>query len=70
MALMATAFAGMVGPLVDAGAVTVMARSVTQEAPWFPQDLTWSTCAPAVAVIWAAIDVPMAVVVLALLSRE
>jgi len=59
-----------VTPPEAAAAVTVMATSVTQTAPWLPQALTWRVCAPVAAGTWASMEEPLTMVVSVLLSSE
>ena len=49
---------------------TVMATSVTQEAPWLPHDFTCNTCAPVGAATAVFTEVAYTIVVLVLLSSE
>jgi len=55
---------------VLAAAVTLMATSVSQAAPWLPQALTCKVCAPVAAVMETLTDLLSTMVVLLLLSRE
>ena len=57
------------GTPVEVG-FTVTVTLVTQEAPWFPHDLTCRTWAPRGAVTGARTEAPETKVVLVLLSRE
>jgi hypothetical protein len=72
-ALTVTPFAELA--VVDAAVVaavvlTVTGTSVTHTAPPFPHAFTCSACEPVVAVTVALMEVPLAIVVLLLLSSE
>lgn len=59
-----------VGVGAATAATTVMATSVTQEAPPVPHDLTCRVCAPVDAVTLASTELPLMMVVVGLLSSE